>query len=121
MQSAAFGHKGSSSLNPCLHCLITLEQLHSGVTGCENRILEAMKVNQHSIECDPMFKITSLDQVIPPALHLILGLGNGVLKALMKAVGEEDIKSFCKDFLNFLFLNFLNFLNDSSGIKKFFT
>lgn len=91
--SAFFGHRGSAAKNPCVVCLGQKGQLGQEIV--QQRTLEQMKLDAdsgtNSMMAHPLLNIGP-ENIIPPSLHILMGVAQRVLDLLEVAVGEENVE-----------------------------
>lgn len=92
------GHQGPSSSFPCIFCLVPLKDL--SLTGDIKEKFCFKNYNERdlarlgsSLKHKPLFPIP-LENIVPPVLHIPLGIFNDVFKKILEKVKQLDMAEF---------------------------
>uniref|UniRef100_A0A183BL00 PIPK domain-containing protein n=1 Tax=Globodera pallida TaxID=36090 RepID=A0A183BL00_GLOPA len=88
--AAFMGHQGSAANFPCVLCHAKNGEL--GSSPVDARTLEGMRadaqVGRHSIASQPFLDIASTN-IVPPTLHILMGIGQRLLDYVERVAGED--------------------------------
>lgn len=99
------GHAGSSATSPCIFCHVSRHEFRNPEKGCfekEHRsrtlaewdsILQASykgAMKEASVKAKPIIPI-DIDHIIPPTLHLMLGIGTKIANEIQEACHRRDL------------------------------
>lgn len=89
------GHQGPSALFPCLFCLVPLRDLSLTGNLKTNFITKTynernMSALVSSLKQKPLFPIP-LENVVPPVLHIPLGIFSDIFKKILDKLKQMDL------------------------------